>query len=341
MPERIRCEGAPRDLGLDQGRASGAQLRALRRLLDGGRGGRLPARISASAREHHRWAERVERDMSRHFPHLAERVAGLARGAGVSRRTLVGGLVWEIGVLDAGVFRCGGGVSLGAVPQRTGAGPLLAKTIDLPRRLAADLCVRESAPEGGHRSVELTLPWLPGGLAGVNEHGLAAAVSTIPGRDVHASECAAPAVLLVQECLQRCDAVASAVEWCERRPAGGIASILLADRGGALACVEVAGRERRVREPSEGLVLGAMRATVRTAVDKDCRAPGRLHPERLLEVLSSHGSDARGSDDSPCRHGEARATAAALWIDPAQRRLGLRRGLPCTARAEDLEIHGA
>ena len=78
--------------------------------------------------------------------------------------------------------------------------------------------VRRSLPEIGFASVELTLPWLAPAVAGVNEKGLAVAI--VP----EAAERAAlafspPALLLVQDCLQRFADLESALEWCARRPA--------------------------------------------------------------------------------------------------------------------------
>jgi len=235
----LDCEGAPRDLGLDQGRACRAELaarfrsqahwrRALFRL------GRGDAR-----------SRRLDRDLSRHFPQQSEFLEGLTRGAAVPRS-------WLVAMLDrtfSGMAhtRVGDAVGVLLEPSLAGGRTLLARTF------AAEPSVRRSRPDAGFASLELTLPWLSAALAGVNAGGLAAAgvalAPVAPGTD-----CAVPAALLVQDCLSRFDSREGAVDWCLGRPVGGRAAILLADARGC-AAVEIDGAARRVETPKDGLLL--------------------------------------------------------------------------------------
>ena len=113
-------------------------------------------------------------------------------------------------------------------------------------------------------SAEWTLPWLPGALAGVNRSGLAGAVMTAAADD---GGCAAPAFLFLQNCLQQFETVENAAEWCERRPAGGRATLCFSDAVGGHASVVIDGAKRFRGEPAgnvgAGLVLdpgaGALR----------------------------------------------------------------------------------
>ena len=84
----IECKGAPRDLGLDQGAACTQAIRSwldergiararrgfpnLRRLTSGG--------VLGAG---------VGREVVRHYPHLAERMSGIARASGVSLDALM------------------------------------------------------------------------------------------------------------------------------------------------------------------------------------------------------------------------------------------------------------
>jgi hypothetical protein len=240
MTVEIHCEGAPRDLGLDQGRACRAELRA--------RFGR--------GRWWQRWRQQVgldgtraallTRDLTRHFPQQSETIEGMVRGAGIPygwfAETLVRELAAEVPT------RVGGAVALAGEPPLTAGGSLVART------LACEPIVRRSEPEGGFSSVELTLPWLTAALAGVNEGGLAAVSVSLPGALASAS-CAVPAALLVQDCLARFDSIGGAVEWCTGRSAGGRAAIALADAAGGVVAVEVDGDTRRVVRPKDGFVL--------------------------------------------------------------------------------------
>jgi len=90
-PAAVSCDGAPRDLGLDQGQALRAAVRAALAQLS------VAERLGLARG----LAARSERDALRYFPHMSERLAGLARGAGVSRRALAALLAREIGPAGA------------------------------------------------------------------------------------------------------------------------------------------------------------------------------------------------------------------------------------------------
>lgn len=257
MIVRVVCEGAPRDLGLDQGRACRSRIRAA---LDGPKSESLWAALAAAWRLGPRPGSPGEsfwRSCLRHYPHFAERALGLAAGARVPLATLVEKLAasavdarlrFEITWVDR--RGASGGVAglTGALPVGSGAG--------------SGLVLRESRVEGGYRSLELAPPWSPGAVAGVNEEGLAAAWQAFPG-DPSATqrEAAARAQLLLQQCLERLDAVQKGVEWCEGRPCGRGGVLLFADARGDAASVVLGeaspsgapARELPKREPTAEL----------------------------------------------------------------------------------------
>jgi hypothetical protein len=283
----VRCAGAPRDLGLDQGQALGARLRE-----------QLRARTSFAERLRG-WlpgseSRRIWRDLQCYFPHHAERTLGLSSGAGVGVRELVPPL--------ATLLEGDAGLALGA--QAPGAGrSLLGRSFSSPEHWA----VRHSAPETDYRSVELASVSSVAAAVGVNEHGLAAMVKALPTGSAALAGCAAPAALLVQDVLQRFDTVDKAAEWALRRPAGGAASLLLADASGALAGVYIEGRERRSLEPEEGLLFGLGAPADRAALEKVAAATQQLDAEGLARSLIEAAGD-----------GGSVAVA-----DPAGRRLGI------------------
>ena len=88
MLSEVHCKGAPRDLGLDQGRALSDRIQAeAARIRPGGSGWLARARFewAPSAR-----VAAVHRDTLRYFPHMAERAMGLASGSGAGERALAG-----------------------------------------------------------------------------------------------------------------------------------------------------------------------------------------------------------------------------------------------------------
>jgi hypothetical protein len=181
--------------------------------------------------------------------------------------------------------------------------------------------VRESRPENGLASLEIVAPWLPGGVAGVNGAGLAVACTTLEA-PVAAQPCAAPAFLLVQECLQRFENVAGAEEWCLHRPAGGRATILIADAAGGLLGVQVVGPDRQ-RLAAENGILASPDTPVHgpEIASKAMAAPGLDQSERLERLLQHLRSEVAhpGSRMHPVVGAAALdATKRRVWIVGAQ-----------------------
>ncbi len=263
MTAVIECAGAPRDLGLDQGRGCRGAVRAA--LAEQPRARWLRA-LPGLARRDPR-AAHLDREIRRHFPQLSERIDGLARGADVRRAALLRRLVEMLG----------GGVGVeAAIAARTVTGALLA------RSAAAGHVIRRSSPEVGFRSLELTPPWLVSALAGVNEAGLAAAavaVAFAPPRDAGP----APALLLVQECLQRFSSVDSARDWCGRRPADEGFALLFADADGELAALGTGGSAPGT---PDALAVAAGERPRREQIEKACREAASLDARALARILA-------------------------------------------------------
>ena len=248
MSAPVACEGAPRDLGRDQGRACGERLRA--RFASLALAHRLRLRLGAGA------ADALHRELARHFPRQAETLTGIAAAARVP-------LAFLEAALDA---ERGGEVALALEGP-----PAL-----VLRPLGGEWILRRSRPEGGFRSVEVTRPWLAHALVGVNEEGLAAAVAVPDG----ARAAGLPSAPLVTDCLQRFGALEPALEWCLGRPARREAVIVLADAGGEVAAVEIAPEGRRVLRAADGWLAAGGSPAARGDLAKRLRE--RAPVERTL-----------------------------------------------------------
>lgn len=225
----LECGGDPRAMGRAQGRACRSRVREA--LPEGRRRSPLSLRRLASGGV---LESRAGLELIRHYTHLAERMDGLARGAGVSfdsvmRACLGNGSAREdepapLSQSAESVGRCDSGAAW------------LVRT--LPS--GAPWLVRRSVPEVGFASLEVTLPWLAHGVAGVNEHGVVAMLcASLRSPDAQQ----APGALLVQECLQRFREVDGCLDWCRKRPSAAGATLLLGDaRGAGLVRVETGPR---------------------------------------------------------------------------------------------------
>jgi len=298
--EVLRCEGAPRDLGLDQGEACAEALRTLSDSLLG-----PPA------------PRRLLRDLQRPFPQLAERLEGVGRGARLPVRVLLRALARELGAASSGEHPATCAAALwGLGPARTGWGATLAWSA---RPTAGPWRVRQSRPENGLPSLEIVAPWLPGGVAGVNAAGLAIACTTLEV-PVAPQPFAAPAFLLVQECLQRFESVEGAEEWCTHRPAGGCATILLADAAGELLGVQVTDPERARLRPEDGILVSSETPVHRAEMAAKAMAtPGHDRSARLALLLQQ-----LCPPDAPTP--AAGSNGVAVVLDPGERQLWVVEG---------------
>jgi len=279
--DAIECAGGPRDLGLDQGRACRASLREAFRCSPLRERWPLPPGAAHA---------RLARDLKRHFPHLAESLAGLATGAGVPERWLVRRLAQEL--VAPGTRAVASAAAGGALLAVAGAGPWIA---------------RRSRPEGGYASLEIARPWLVAAFAGINEAGLAVVAAAGGGAP---GDCAAPASLLAQDCLQRFARVEGALDWCLGRPAGHAAALLLADASGELAGVEIRTGRRRPLRPEGALLAWAGADDAGAELAKALREAAPTTATALARVLAPDPA--------------AGVTAAVL--DPAARRLAVLTG---------------
>lgn len=255
----------------------------------------LRGRVRRAARAH--WARRalewargqhqcLRRDLLRHFPHQAERMMGLARGAGVGSARLAALLaqtppgasaVARAGAREAGEsaaaqagYHQGAGGSTDAERAEEVRGARLDCSLPLHcGRGLDDLVLRHSAPDNDRASVEIALAWQAPALVGVNADGLA--VCALPGAvdspgagdaagdaweagEAREGGCAAPALLLAQDCLRLFDQVPNALEWIRSRPAGGRCTLLLADATGRIAGAVVVGAQRKELQAQNGCI---------------------------------------------------------------------------------------
>jgi hypothetical protein len=233
----IECEGAPRDLGFDQGTHCRSALSAAYRSLSRWQRARL--RVLVEPEE----CRRVRLEIRRFYPQQAEWMEAMARASRVPASWLI-----AIHIVNLRSATPADALILAAASGITDSGGLLA------RALPGDAIVRRSRPESGFRSIELTQPWRIAPLVGVNEAGLAVACVSNSG-EVAESRHAVPAALLAHDCLRRFDSLDGAIDWLLARPGGGKSVFVLADLSGEIAGVSVDGDERRVFRPAAGLFV--------------------------------------------------------------------------------------
>jgi len=309
MQSVIECVGDPRAMGNCQGLACRDEIqeRIRRAGLPTGRS-RLPslrALTSGSV-----LGSGVGREVIRHYTHLAERTAGMARHADVSLPALMG--LFCTATNDPGGREeiLAPAVVVGAL-QGGGGGSELARSLEYADRAGSRWLIRKSRPEVGFASAEVTLPWLATSVAGVNSAGVAVAMA--PGISAHADGSprmilnprnSPHPVLLVQECLQRFEDVAGCLDWCRKRPSHGTASLVFSDESGGLAAVEFDGSDCRVLETSDGLAIEGAPPDVAKGVSEQALA-GAFESKQLFSQMPAASLD------------------RVVWLDAGERTLTL------------------
>lgn len=254
-PRPLHVEGDHRELGIQQGAALAAEIRATEAVLLGSeafallRPRLLPRRAFAAIAR--RRAGALAGPVRRARPEQHARVAGIADGAGVSTRTvwLLHGAELLLAAVDwrrrpPPLAACS---TLAVRGTRARDGAAVHHAFDYPAFVRPFLLVRASRPARGHASLDFTVAPLAGTIDGVNDAGLGIATNyafTVdPARDP------VPNTLAVAAALERCATTGEAVDFLSRHPRGGGALLMIADAAGDVASLELSGTRAAVRRP--------------------------------------------------------------------------------------------
>jgi len=294
---------------------------------------------------------------------------GLAAGFSVAPARVYGFHAFE---LESGIvgYRMGC-TALGFAARQTDTGaPKLAYNHDFPSAFRPHLVLRRtlSARAGVARSLSLTYEVLLGAIAGINEHGLAAAVNQAFARRPRRLRPALLPTTLVQDCLDHCRSVDEAVARLRPLPVNVGSLVTLVDAAGDRAVVELAPGGHAVRRAAgphhilatfnqygcpetraqeipvgargTGLAAGydlheanlarQRRLTSLVDVDAPQAPPEPWSDARIHALLADHQGGLPGPN-TLCRHDPDLGgdTIASAIFDPAARTVRLRRGWPC------------
>lgn len=339
----VAASGTPREIGLTHGRALAAPLRAF---LDDGLARlnhltREPLTLSGLLPSIAAYRAVIEPAL----PDLAEEVAGLAEGAGISadeawllqlRREVIGYHQVSTGGDCTTYARTGGPVPGGAAT----AGPVLAQTVDLNANLDTHIGVLRIARTGSpRRSLVLSFAGLLGYL-GLNSDGLAVGINLVtdgqwrPGVSPY---------LAVRHLLDTAGDVDQALKVLAGLPLASSRSLMLCDSERAVYA-EICGNDIRVTEPASGRAVHTNHYLHGDFVPFDRQsAADRVSSDLRLEAaergLAALAPDADAEEHFAvlsrpplciAEHGDIRVerTVAAAVLFPAQGRLHLRPGDP-------------
>lgn len=318
-----------------------------------------------------RWS--LEPRFSDCYPHLAQRILGMAQGARTSVDFLYLFHAMESAPNDVDNPALAGCTAIAARGKKTVDGhAVIGHNFDLVEMASRMLSLRECSRQGKYRYLGFSLAPMAGVVDGVNEAGLAISYDYAPATDVELTS--PPVSFAVEETLSDCSSVKEAIRRLSKLPRGGGALLMLADAQGDIASMELSANHHRVRRPkrrsdyihhSNAYHTRTMRKRElpRTAIYSDTAPEGLrnqpvfqsaqqrddrmadlakrsepLSPDSLARLMSDHDEHGTGSADTICMHGSYWSTLASIQLLPQQRRMRISYGRACQAQYVDLQL---
>lgn len=308
------------------------------------------------------------------FPELAQRIAGMAEGAGTSREFLYLFHAMESASTSAAVpepalAACTAVAARGA--RTVDRQPLLGHNFDLVDTATPLLTLRECRSRGAFNYLAMSLAPMAGVIDGVNERGLAITYDYVPTTDICVD--GPPISLSIDQALSTCSTVTQAVDCISKLPRGGGALLMLADASGDIAALELSANHTALRRPGFEEILSHSNAyqspemtpyeVCRTCVyseeapqalrgvrvydsaeQRDTRMHNLLQETRVIDVeaveriLSDHGPDGDPNANTICMHGAHWSTLASVQILPIDRRIRVSYGSACQSDYVDFQL---
>ncbi|MBI5201569.1 MAG: hypothetical protein HY925_08305 [Elusimicrobia bacterium] len=376
------CSGSPYELGLAQGRALAAHIKATRKDLSKLELFRLSQPWWLPYGVYRGLAERrarklLERPLRRDHPKGAERLSGIAAGAGLTLDSVILLNAFE-SFMSAARERCTlpspaacSAIALRGARTESGE-PVITRLFDYIPLAQPYFTVRETRPEGGFRSLDFTVAPLAGAVDGINERGLAITYNYAYTQDE--GRPTGPISLAISEALERCGTVAEAASLISSRGRWGGGILMLADAGGDIASLELSSTAAKLRRPADGedaifhtnafstsemraveLPAGAVfdarapralrgRRVHESAERRSARIrelfadPARLGPGEILSRMADHGKEGKPADTTVCVHGSFWHTTAVLQYFPRSRRMRASFTTACAPKFRDLAL---
>jgi Acyl-coenzyme A:6-aminopenicillanic acid acyl-transferase len=377
----VVCEGDPRFMGEIQGRHLRESIAAAREALANLEAFRLLKPRCLPYPLFRRLAERragrvLQPLLARQAPAMAERLDGIAYGAGIGTGALA--LLNALEPLMSDVSGCTtvpptaacSAVAVRGARSATGE-PILAHNFDYLPMLQPFYVLRASRPRGGLRALEFTGSPFCGTADGMNECGVSIASNYAFVTDHQ--PLGVSISMLVSLALERCRTAVEAAEWIAGQPRWGGGLLMLADPSGEIISLELSTTRSRLRRPEAGdgflfhsnhFIGPAMREVEtsheaihthraprvlrgrRVLASSDARyaralalaaACDRFDPEEVARLMSDHGPEEKPSSDTICMHGDYWFTTASLQFLPKSRRVCVAYSTTCTAKYREFE----
>jgi predicted choloylglycine hydrolase len=301
-------------------------------------------------------------DVFEHYPKQAQRLKGIAEGAGIDMPTalLLQSMEMLTGKPSFYVEAC---TSLGFSPQRTSTNEtIVAKNFDYPNDFAPYHLTCETRPEEGYKTLGCKMGPQPGMLEGINEHGLAVTYNLAYTTETPSNF--VPLSIVLQEMLETCKTTDEAARFMTQAKRGGHdALLMLADAEGSLKTVEITSNHAATRDmtneqivntnhyltpemqqyeiPRNAIYSGKVaKEMLGTRVHESSeqrleraqellKGKTKIDENKIITVLRDHGKDNKPSMLTVCRHAEYASTLRSVIFYPNRKTIKVLYGKPC------------
>lgn len=302
------------------------------------------------------------------YPEQYKRLRAIARGAATTEGYITFLNSFEVEMNKAN-YRIGACSAAGVAPHRSASGePLIYKNFDYPAHFSSVFATRLDKPAGRNQVISVTAAPCAGNHDGINDKGLAIAYNYGYGQDE--TKYNIPITILVQEALETCSTTEEAVEMLTRSRRGGGALLMICDADGDLCAFEMSNNSSAVRRLDDGFIAHTNHYhdpalaeidipeeayyddnNVAAVRGKRCMESTEKRYDRLIELLgglekisdddmlaafSDHGPGGGGSDNTICRHSDYFTTTCSVAFYPAQKRIRVMYGSPCSGTYREL-----
>jgi predicted choloylglycine hydrolase len=316
--------------------------------------------------------KKFSRDINIYYPNQAERLRGIAEGAGIDLKTIMLILSAEslitIKKSDYYIQAC---TSIALSPQHTSSvETIIGKNFDYPNEFAPFNLTCHLKPSERYQTLGCTMSPLPGILDGLNEHGLTVTYNLAYTTDKATHY--VPISIMLQEMLETCKNAKQAVDFIARSKRARDAIITIADVNGNIKTIELSSNHHAIRNEEGSPIVRTnhffTNEMQKFEIPKNAvysgNAPNILHgigvhessikryerakellknierinDEDLKNILRDHGTDNKPSMFTICRHDDLTSTLRSVICYPNRKTIKVLYGAPCQKKHIEFKI---
>lgn len=305
----------------------------------------------------------LKNDMLQYYPRQAERLKGIAEGAGIDVSWMYFVQLMELLItVGPSSFRVPACTSLGFGPQRTKTREtIIAKNFDYPNYLAPYHLTCQTTPKEGYKTLGCKMAPLAGMIDGMNEYGLT--VTQNSAYAIDEPKHFAPNSLALQEMLETCKNTDEAVKFITQAKRAGNHLLMLADADGTIKTVEISHNYVATRDAVDNQLINTnhyhtpemqkhevpRNAVFFGKVPKDMmnkrvhesseqrlkraqellKEKTKIDESKIAAILRDHGKEDNPSMLTICAHSEAVSTLRSVIFYPTSKIIKVLYGNPC------------